>query len=115
VDPGKLGNLPALTYVEAMLLAPLKVSRSMLFLRPEGRQDRPTEAYQGFWSGHVIALPQAAPDTLQKLFPMNMEDIPQVLNVVFLKPAKSPEDFQRMAERSPALKVSRRLGVVQWA
>jgi hypothetical protein len=47
VDTGKRPeNLPPLAATKAQLLAPIRASRYLYFMKPKGRQTMPNEAYQ---------------------------------------------------------------------
>lgn len=60
VDTGKSPSaLPSLTLPEPKLLAATQPSRDLFMMNPSGRQNRPHDAYQAHWTGHVFAFPQA--------------------------------------------------------
>jgi hypothetical protein len=106
VDTGKVpAHLPPLTAIEAKLLAPYRYSRDLYLMKPKGPQDRPNEAYQRAWTGHVLAYPQAAGHHLKAAFPADPEEAAATLNIMFLSPGKSPDEIKAMAARSPALQV----------
>lgn len=106
VDTGKVPtHLLPLTAVEAKLLAPYRYSRDMFLMKPKGRQNRPNEAYQRAWTGHVLAYPQAAGHRLGAAFPANPEEAAAAINIMFLHPAREEADIAAMASRSPALQV----------
>ena len=106
VDTGKVpAHLPPLTAIEAKLLAPYRYSRDLYLMKPKGPQDRPNEAYQRAWTGHVLAYPQAAGHHLSAAFPADPEEAAATLNIMFLSPGKSPDEIKAMAARSPALQV----------
>lgn len=112
VDTGKVPeHLSSLTAMEAKLLAPFRCSRDVYLMKAEGnRQDRPNEAYQACWKGHVVAWPAASGQQLCAVFPGNPAEAAAFITVVFLSAGASDADIAAMASRSAALQVG--LGVV---
>lgn len=107
VDTGKVPLwLEPLTAIEAKLLAPCRASRDMYLMKPSGsRQDRPNDAYQTKWTGHVLAYPQASAREVQLILPADPEQAAASIPVVFLAQASTREEVEEMARNSPALQV----------
>jgi hypothetical protein len=106
VDAGKVpAHLRQLTGAEARIIAPYRYSRDMYLMKGSGPQDRPNDAIQRCWRGHVVSYPQSAGHHICAKFPANPEDIAASMDVMFLR-AASKAEIPEMAARSPALKVN---------
>lgn len=106
VDTGKVpAHLSSMTAVEARIVAPLRANKYAMLMKPSGRQNRPNDAYQSAWTGHVFVYPQAAGHRLCAAFPASPDELAASMHVVFLSATHKDADIAAMASRSPALKV----------
>lgn len=106
VDTGPMpAGLPKLTHLESKLLAAFRPSHDMFLLKPKGRLDRPPDACQAKWVGHVYAFPQSSGNVLGGVYPGNPDDAAAHTSVVFLTAKTKGCDIADMVARSPALQV----------
>ncbi len=84
LDPGEPpAGLPKLTLIEQLCLAPIRPFRHMVVLKPTGAGNRtmPHDTLHRALVGHVIALPNPAPDQVASVFPMPLELLPDAIQV----------------------------------
>lgn len=103
-------DLPPLTLVESLLVAPLRAFRMQVYLKARCAPQHRQTALRG----HVVAFPNPAPSALAGCFPMSLDDIPTYFNVVLIAAAGSVEEAREKARRSKVLRVRGRV-VVKWA
>jgi len=107
-------DMPPLTLLEAKLLAAYRPSHDIFLMKPPGRQDRPNDAYQAKWTGHVTSYPQASGEVLQAAFPSNIEEAAATMQVVFLK-TTDPAQIAELVLQAPALPVGSGVHLVAYA
>lgn len=128
IDPGPLpSHLPPLTFLEEEIIAPLRVKRYVSMIGPYKKQqwndysghswptDSPqNRAYFDQLRAHVTAFKSSAvKDLPAMLYPLPADELPNLINVVLISPAKDLEGIRSLARRSPMLKVRGDV-VVQW-
>jgi hypothetical protein len=90
-----------------MIVSILRPCHHIVFVKPVGFQPwRSNDTFTRAMRGHVVAFPNPAPEELNKIFPLSLEDIPEMLSVVLLAPAQTQEQAERMAKNVKILQVS---------
>ncbi len=107
VDPGPLPSfLPPLTLMERTIVSALRPCRYVMFCRPpDAKAYRDNDTFHMGLKGHVVAFANPSPATMARTFPMPLADIPEVMKVVLLVPAKSRSEVHRAVKRVRALQV----------
>jgi hypothetical protein len=100
-------QLEPLTWIEEMIVSVLRPCHHIIFVKPVGSQPwRPNDTFTRAMRGHVVAFPNPAPEELSRIFPLSLEEVPDMLSVVLLAPAQSQEQAERMAKKVKILQVS---------
>ena len=98
VDPG-INDLPPLTPLEAIIVAPLRTNKHIVVLR-ETYSHQPEDQRQKGMRGHVIAFPSVHPSTIASAFPLNPDDICEHVGVVLLSNVTSREEVERRVQEA---------------
>lgn len=105
-DAGTAPDLPPLTLLEMLLVATYRAIRAMYMCKPGDGRGRPYDTLHRCHTGHVIALCNPKPSDIIAVFPAALEDVPEIIQVVYLTAAANEEELQQMAANTPALQVS---------
>ena len=108
-------QLVPLRMVEEQLVAQIHVARLCIIMRPvKGGRTRGTDTMQMAQRGHVIAFPNVDIKLVHRALPLPIEDIPDLIQVIFVCKATSPEEVRQLARKARCLSV-RGKEVAKWA
>jgi hypothetical protein len=93
IDPG-INDLPPLTPLEAVIVAPLRTNKHIIVLRP-AFPNQPEDQRQKAMRGHVIAFPSVHPNAIASAFPLNPDDICEHVGVVMLSNVTCRAEVER--------------------
>jgi hypothetical protein len=119
IDPGlPPPHLPKLTYLESVILAPIRTMRSLVIcksvLKNKTPATTPNFMQQKAVRGHVIAFPAARPEQLVQVFPAAMDELPDHVQVVLVSAAKNLDELRAKARKAPCLIVRGKV-IAMWA
>ena len=103
--PHNINHLPPLTVLEEKLVAPLRATRHLMFCCPPNHHNPPNSIQKGL-RGHVIAIPNPPVKDLAGIFPVEVDRISDVIQVVFLVQATKQQSLHDLAKQTKALSVS---------
>lgn len=99
-------DLEPLTYLETLLVSPLRPYRNVFVMRGGNNSWRPADTLTKAMRGHVVAFENPDPTSLSLVFPLHPNDIPEVIQVVLLGSAATREELRQKLSASPALTVN---------
>jgi hypothetical protein len=96
VDPGiRPPELEQLTAIEEIIVAPLRVTRKVIVLRPAGTAFwQPNDALHRALRGHIISFSSGAPQQLSTLLPLRPEALPEHVNVILIAPCQDDDEVK---------------------
>jgi hypothetical protein len=113
--PNLADQLVPLRAVEAQLVAQIHVARLCIVMRPvHSGSRRALDTMQVAQRGHVIAFPNVDISLVRSALPMPIEQLPDILQVIFVCKAASPEEVRQLARNARCLQI-RGKEVAKWA
>ena len=110
-DPGGVA-FPPLRWVEEQLLAVLRMRVSLVTVKAHAR--RAPSQRPMVYKGHVVAQAAPGPHVLAAALPRPFDTLREVIQVMFVAPAATPEDLRRLAAQTRCLTVRPRV-IALWA
>lgn len=99
-------DLEPLTYLETLLVSPLRPYRNVFVMRGGNNSWRSSDTLMKAMRGHVVAFENPDPSSLGLVFPLHPDNIPEVIQVVLLGSAATKEELHQKLSASPALTVN---------
>ena len=122
VDTGRIPQSPdpkldlaPLRMLEERLVSPIRTRGKLVYLiKPDGASNLPPQCRQQCTKGHCIAFPNVEPQQLVDALLMPVNEIPEMLQVVFLNIVTNEVDLEKLASFCKAIHV-RGQEVLKWA